>query len=218
MLILTRTEAGRRLAVGLGPLLVEPPVVMALSASGAPVAAEIAGALGAPLDIIAVSRLEVPGRPHAIFGAVADGTTILEEGRVRELGLPEDYVTGLIAEASARATHCAAAWREGAEPISIVGRTVVLVDDGRCEVLAVTAAARALTTRGASRVIFVAPTGSRTLADRLAALRVETLFLIEPGAPIGALLRDATFAQTTPHEVGTLVRRSRPDLTAVQGP
>ncbi|MDX2120840.1 MAG: phosphoribosyltransferase family protein [Gemmatimonadota bacterium] len=218
MLILTRTDAGRRLAAGLGPLLVEPPVILALSANGAQVAGEIAAAFRAPLDIMAVRRLEVPGRAHAIFGAVADGTTILDEDRVRELGLPEEYVRGLVAAASADTAHCAAAWREGADPINLAGRTVVLVDDGQCEVLAVTAAARALATCGASRVLFVAPTGSRMLAARMAALGIETLFLIEPGAPFGALVRDANFAQTTPHEVGTLVRRSRPDLTGVKGP
>lgn len=218
MLILTPVEAGRRLAVGLGALVEEPPVVVALSAGGASVAAEIASALGAPLDIIAVRRLEVPGRPHAVFGAVAEETTLLDEDRVRDLGLPEDYVASLIAEASAEARHCAAAWREGAAPITVAGRTVVLVDDGRSEVLAVAAAARALATGGGSRVVFVAPTGSPTMANRLAALRVESLFLIAPGAPVGALVRDPNFAQTTPHEVGTLVRQSRPDLTALQEP
>ena len=73
MLILTRAEAGRRLAVGLGALVQDVPVVVALSAGGARVASEVARALEAPLDVIAVCRLEVPARAPGAFGAVADG-------------------------------------------------------------------------------------------------------------------------------------------------
>jgi predicted phosphoribosyltransferase len=216
MMTLTRADAGRRLAAGLGALIQETPVIVVLSAGGARVGSEVAGALDAPLDVIAVSRLEVPGRIHATFGAVADGAVLLETDRVRALDLPEDYVAGLVEEARREVQRLSAAWRAGAAEVTVVGRTVVLADDGLGEALAVEAAIRALQESGAARVLFAAPCASRDLQRRLAARRIETVLLFEGDPPTTALICDASFAQTTRGDVGSMVRHSRPGMPAIR--
>ncbi|MBK7349242.1 MAG: phosphoribosyltransferase [Gemmatimonadetes bacterium] len=217
MLILTRAEAGRRLAVGLGALVQDVPVVVALSAGGARVASEVARALEAPLDVIAVCRLEVPGRAHGAFGAVADGAVSLESERLRALDLPPDYTERLVAEASRAAERLARSWRGGAAPVPVAGRTVILTDDGLAEAITVIAAARALRDQGAVRVIFAAPSASRDLVRRLDALPAVPVLLYPVEAPAAAMICDPTFEQTTGGEVGSMVRHSRPGLPAVLG-
>lgn len=217
MLILTRAEAGRRLAVGLGALVQEVPVVVALSAGGARVASEVARALEAPLDVIAVCRLEVPGRPHGAFGAVADGTATVEPERLRALDLPSDYTERLIAEATRTAEGMARSWRGGVAAVPVTGRVVILADDGLAEATLVVAAARALRAQGATRVIFAAPHASRELARRLEPLPVTPCLLFPPEAPVAAMICDPTFEQTTGGEVGSMVRHSRPGFPAVLG-
>ena len=217
MLILTRAEAGRRLAAGLGALVQEVPVVVALSAGGARVASEVARALGAPLDVIAVCRLEVPGRAHGAFGAVAEGAVSQDAERLRSLDLPPDYTERLIAEASLAADQHARSWRGGAAPVPVAGRTVILADDGLADATAVVAAARALHGKGAARLIYAAPSAGRDLIRRLEALPATPVLLYPLDAPVAAMICDPRFEQTTGGEVGSMVRHSRPGLPAVLG-
>ena len=72
-----RLEAGCRLAVELVKYKSEDVVVLALPRGGVPVAAPIAIALDAPLDLILVRKIGVPFQPEFAMGAVADGGTPL---------------------------------------------------------------------------------------------------------------------------------------------
>ena len=63
MSFLDRSDAGRRLANRTLHLRGEDVVVLALPRGGVPVAAEVARALGAPLDVIVVRKLGVPSSP-----------------------------------------------------------------------------------------------------------------------------------------------------------
>jgi len=213
MVILTRIEAGRRLAEGLEPIVTDASlVVVALSAGGMRVAAEIARRFEAPLDIITACRLEVPGRPHSAFGAVADGSALTLPDRVSALGLPEDYITGLVDRTRREIEWEASAWRGGAPPVDVTGCMVVLADDGLGEAVLVAAAAQALRAAGAAQVIFVAPSAAPELCLALERLVDGRVLLYEPGASAAACLRDPTFAQTTRLDVHHMVRRSRPAM------
>ncbi len=219
MVILTRIEAGRRLAMGLMPSVKGADVVvLALSPGGVRVAAEIARLYEAPLDIIAAARLEVPGRPRSCFGAVAAGTALTLPDRVAALELPDDYVEGLIVRARREVDHEAAAWRGGAPPINVAGLTAVLADDGLSEAVLVAAALRALRAAGAAQVVFAAPNAGPELCQSLTDLVDARLLLFEPDAHTPACVRDPNFAQTTRLDVRNMVRRSRPDLPVVTGP
>ncbi len=219
MVILTRIEAGRRLAMGLMPTVKgSNVVVVALSPGGVRVAAEIARLYEAPLDIITASRLEVPGRARSVFGAVATGATLLLPDRVAAMALPADYVAGMVERCQREVEQEASAWRGGAPPVDVAGLTVVLGDDGLSEPVLIAAAVQALRTAGASQVVFAAPNAGPELCQALTDLVDARVLLYEPDSVPAACIRDANFVQTTRFDVRNMVRRSRPDLPVVTGP
>ncbi len=218
MVTLTRAEAGRRLAMGLSAMIKEVPVVLALSPGGARVASEIAKSFEAPLDVSPVRRLEVSGRPRSTFGAVAEGTTLILSERVAQLGLPDDYVSAMADLAHREIDLLASAWRGGAPPVNLSGRTAVLVDDGLSDAVAIAAAAHGLREQGAARVLYAGPTAGRALYDAIRAECDDCLLLFDDGAPASAFMCDPDFSQTTRFDVRSMVRKSRPDFAAVVGP
>jgi predicted phosphoribosyltransferase len=70
-----RSEAGGKLAEALAKYKDQRPVILALPRGGVPVAAEIAAALDAPLDLVLVRKIGVPFQPELAMGAVVDGGT-----------------------------------------------------------------------------------------------------------------------------------------------
>jgi predicted phosphoribosyltransferase len=68
-----RSDAGRKLAAALAGYKDQQPVVLALPRGGVPVAAEVAAALNAPLDLILVRKIGVPLQPELAMGAIVDG-------------------------------------------------------------------------------------------------------------------------------------------------
>ena len=68
-----RQEAGQKLGIELGKLQLHEPVVLALPRGGVPVAAEVAKALNAPLDVIIVREVGAPGNPELAVAAIVDG-------------------------------------------------------------------------------------------------------------------------------------------------
>jgi predicted phosphoribosyltransferase len=68
-----RADAGRLLAQALATYRDQKPVVLALPRGGVTVAAEVASALAAPLDLILVRKIGVPQQPELAMGAVVDG-------------------------------------------------------------------------------------------------------------------------------------------------
>ncbi len=91
-----RKDAGSQLAQRIAHRSFDRPVVYALARGGLPVAAEVAGRLGAPLDVILVRKLGAPGQPELAIGAVADGhdaTVVLHENIVQQLGISPTGIT-----------------------------------------------------------------------------------------------------------------------------
>lgn len=218
MVTLSRADAGRRLAMGLAPVVCVPPVVVALTPGGVRVASEVARAFEAPLDVLPVRRLDVAGRLHATFGAVAEGTTLILGDRVRALGLPDDYVSAM-AELAHRAVEAEAhAWRGGAPPVLLEGRTVILADDGLSDPVSIAAATRALRALNVAHLVYAAPSVNLSLAKVVTAECDHCHLLYEAEAPIAAFVCDSDFSQTTRFDVRSMVRRSRPGFSAPVGP
>src|ERR1700694_851078 len=87
-----RSEAGRRLALALAGYKEQEPTILALPRGGVPVAAEVAAALDAPLDLILVRKIGVPYRPELAMGAVVDGDeplVVRNEDVIRFAGIDE---------------------------------------------------------------------------------------------------------------------------------
>src|SRR5271169_3760671 len=87
-----RAEAGRKLAAALAGYVDQNPVILALPRGGVPVAAEVAAALNAPLDLILVRKIGVPFQPELAMGAIVDGSAsviVRNEDVVCEAGIKE---------------------------------------------------------------------------------------------------------------------------------
>lgn len=216
MVFLDRPDAGARLALELDALTQERPVIVALPRGGVPVALEIARALHAPLDILAVRKLGAPGNPELGVGAIAeDGTAILDPQSAGMHGMTQATLDETLAVESRELRRRVERYRDGRPSIPVKGRTVVIVDDGLATGLTDLAAVRALRKRGARQIIVAVPVGSSEAvlmlareADRVICLEVpRRLFGVgmwyRDFSPVSdeqveALLAEAASNQTTP--------------------
>ena len=162
-----RAEAGRLLAERLATLELQAPLVLALPRGGVPVAAEIARALAAPLDVAFVRKIGAPGQPELAIGAIADGSDpeiVLNRKLVQALDLSEAYITAEAARELATIEQRRldyASLRPAVEP---TGRAVIVVDDGVATGMTMQAALRHVRRRNPARLIAAAPIASREAA------------------------------------------------------
>jgi predicted phosphoribosyltransferase/predicted alpha/beta-hydrolase family hydrolase len=193
MRFLDRDDAGRQLAAELAEYAGEQPVVVALPRGGVPIAAEVARALAAPIDILAVRKLGAPGNPELGVGAVAeDGTGVLDPQSAGLAGMTQARLDATLARESGELRRRVERYRDGRAPIPVSGRTVIVVDDGLATGLTDLAAVRAVRKRGARRIVVAAPVGSSQAVSMLAgeADRVICLMVPERFFGVGRWYRD----------------------------
>jgi putative phosphoribosyl transferase len=175
-----RAAAGRVLATRLEHLRAACPVVVGLPRGGVPVAAEIAAALGAQLDIVLVRKIGAPDRAELAVGAVGeDGVTVRNDVVLRDLGLTWDGLADQIAHERDEIRRRAADLRPGPRP-DLRNRTVILVDDGIATGATVIAALRILRGLGAARIVLAVPVAPPESLRALAPLADE---IVCPAAP-----------------------------------
>ncbi|MFG3551501.1 phosphoribosyltransferase family protein [Streptomyces sp. NPDC047725] len=202
MFFLDRRDAGRQLASRLKRFKGADVVVLGLPRGGVPVAAEVAKALGAPLDVCLVRKLGVPFRPELGMGAIGEGGVrvindeVVRAARVTPRELAE-VEAGEREVLESRARH----YRGRREPTTLVGRTVLVVDDGVATGSTARAACRIARARGAAQVVLAVPVAPHGWTSRLGADADE---LVCPHTPwhfyaIGQFYAD--FSQTDDDEV-----------------
>src|SRR4051794_35649901 len=117
-----RRDAGRRLASRLLSLADEDPVVVGLPRGGVPVADEVARALGAPLEILAVRKLGAPHNPEYGIGAIAeDGTQVFDPGALEALDIDAEVFEAIVAREAAELRRRVVAYRGGRPILSLAG-------------------------------------------------------------------------------------------------
>jgi putative phosphoribosyl transferase len=206
-----RHDAGRRLAAALERFREQHPVVVAIPRGGVPVAAEIARALQAPLDVIMVRKIGAPWQPEYAIGALAeDGVRVLAERELEVLGIRAVELEALIARAERELAERSERYRGKRARIDVSGRTVVLVDDGLATGRTAQAAAIALRRLGAARVVLAVPVAAAQSVREMKASVDELVALLTPEdlLAIGFWYRD--FSPTADEEVTTLLTRSTP--------
>ncbi len=206
-----RYEAGRRLARELGDYAGRDDVlVIALPRGGVPVGYEVARALGAPLDVMQVRKLGVPGREELAMGAIASGgVRIVSETVVEALGIPDRVIATVAAAEAQELERRERIYREGRLFPEVRGRTVILVDDGLATGSTMRAAAAALRALGAARLVAAVPVAPREgcdamweVVDDVVCARIPERFLA-----VGEWYED--FSQTSDEEVSELLRRAQ---------
>ncbi len=167
-----RTDAGRRLGQHLREFAeVADVVVVGLPRGGVPVAHEVARALRAPLDVLLVHKIGVPFQPEFAMGAVGDGGyRVIDEQTVRWAGVTAEQLDAAAQRELDELTARGRRLRRGREPLSLAGRTVIVVDDGAATGLTALAACHLARVAGARRVVAAMPVASR---EAVAALRKE---------------------------------------------
>jgi putative phosphoribosyl transferase len=162
-----REEAGRLLAEALADLAGQDVVVLAIPRGGVTVAAEVARALDAPLDVVIPRKVGAPGNPELGLGAVAPGVRVLDERLIRTLGVDEPYLEREIAAQEEEIRRRERAYRGDAQPVEVRGKVAVVVDDGVATGGTAAAALRWARAQGASRVILAVPVSPPDAAVRL---------------------------------------------------
>lgn len=207
MLFTDRTDAGQRLAEALRHLAGEKPVVLGLPRGGVPVAAAVATALGAPLDVIVVRKLGVPYHRELAFGAIGEGgVRVINDDVVRRGGLnPADIATVERAEQAALVRQ-AEQFRDDRPRLALEGRTAIVIDDGIATGATASAACQVVRAQGAARVVLAVPVAPadtvawlRTQVDEVVCLSTPVLF-----SAVGEWYRD--FSQTSDEEVLSLLQ------------
>lgn len=183
------------------------PVVLALPRGGIPVASPVAHALGVRLSVLVVRKLGAPSQPELAVGALAaignDVVRVLNAGMIDRIGLSAARLA-VIEQAETKVLLSRVGLFGPAPPV--VGRIVVIVDDGLATGATMRAAVTAVRQAGAKVVIAAAPVGAaeacrdlENLADRVVCLRTP-----DPFRAVGEHYRD--FEQVTDSEVVDLLR------------
>jgi putative phosphoribosyl transferase len=213
MPFLDRTDAGRRLASELRAFRGQDAVVLGLPRGGVPVAAEIARALAAPLDVILVRKLGVPVQPELGMGAIGEGgVRIINPDVVRMAKVTERDIAAVEERERGELRRRAQRYRGDRQPAPVRGRTVIIVDDGIATGSTARAACQVARAQGAARVVLAAPVAPPAVRNSLGAAADEVLCLQTPSqfAAIGEWYAD--FSQTTDAEVVALLRQAEAEL------
>lgn len=178
-----RSDAAHRLADVLREKAISSPIVLGIPRGGVVVSTIVARDLGAEHGVVVARKLRAPTQPELAIGAVtASGSLCLDEELAILSGASPRYLAAererQIAEARRRET----AFGSNARP-SVVGRTVIIVDDGLATGATAIAAIRSIRTQGATQVIFAVPVGPphatamlRQEADVVVCLLVDSAF------------------------------------------
>ena len=186
VLFLDRQDAGQCVAAKLVSLAGRSDViVLALPSGGVPVASEIARALQAPLDVLVVRNLAVPGREDLVMGAVTSGgTCVLDAGVVDRLGISPKAIDRVAEREIEELARLEQVYRGDRPPLKTRGRTVIVVDDGLATGSTMRAAVAALRGHGAAHVLVAVPVASAASwadlhdqADELICAHVREPFL-----------------------------------------
>jgi putative phosphoribosyl transferase len=184
-------------------------IVLGLPRGGVPVAYEVATALDAPLDVLVVRKIGVPGHEEVAMGALASGgIQVMDPRRAEQLGVSKRAVRACIEAERVELERCERVFRGGREHLDLAGRTVILVDDGLATGSSMYAAVAAVGTRRPGHVVVAVPVGAPEVcrAFRTHADDVVCLETADPLHAVGLWYED--FSRTPDAEVRALLDRA----------
>ncbi|MCL7416476.1 MAG: phosphoribosyltransferase [Halalkalicoccus sp.] len=196
-----RTDAGERLAALLDDREVSADLVLAIPRGGLPVGRAVADALSVPLDVTVARKVGAPGNPELAVGAVgADGSLWRNDDLIARLGVSEGYVDSQAALEAEAAREKRDRYRGGRDPLDLLGKAVLIVDDGIATGATTVACVRQARAAGADRVIVAVPVAP---SEAISALETEADGVIALSTPVnfGAVGRFYRSFEQVPDEV-----------------
>ncbi len=205
-----RREAGRKLARKLRRYRERDDViVLALPRGGVPVGFEVARALNAPLDVLVVRKLGVPGDEELAMGAIATaGARVLNREVIEALGIDQHLVDAVTAKEEKELLRRERLYRGERAPLDPAGRTVIVVDDGLATGATMRAAVMALRNRHPARIVVAVPVGSREICEAMGIVADEAVCATMPPCFLGVGSWYSNFSQTSDDEVRALLGAS----------
>jgi putative phosphoribosyl transferase len=183
--------------------------VLGLARGGVPVACEVARALASPLDVLVVRKLGVPFHTEWAFGAIGEGDTrVLDTEMIQRLGLSRKRVKATIERERIELTRRVELYRSNRTALELLGRTVIVVDDGLATGATPRVALEIARTRGAEKIIVAIPVSPPETIAELKGLAVEVISLQFPLGYLAVGEWYDNFTQTIDDEVTSLLRRS----------
>jgi predicted phosphoribosyltransferase len=184
-----RSEAGRRLAVALESYRQDDCLILALPRGGVPVAAAVADALGAPLDLLLVRKIGAPFQPELAIGAVVDGGSpivVRNEEVIGASGTSERDFRSICARELAEIERRRREYLKGREPLDPRDRVAIVIDDGIATGATMRAALKAVRKRGPRKLVLAIPVAP---AEALAELRddADDIVCLATPEPFGAV-------------------------------
>ena len=209
-----RKEAGRRLAEALAVYRGHDVVVLALPRGGVPVAAEVAAALDAPLDLVLVRKIGAPFHEELAMGAVADAAgqtcTVRNTDVIAMLGVDEETFDAVRAGQLQEIERRRTAYLGDRPRAEVAGRLAIVVDDGVATGATTRAALRAIRRQRPAKLVLAVPVAP---TDTLAELRSEDdeVVCLEAYPDFGAIgLYYADFRQLSDEDVTSILARFPP--------
>ena len=199
-----RRDAGRQLAQAFEGRMLDRPVVLGLPRGGVPVAAELARALHAPLDVLVVRKLGLPHQPEVAMGAIGErGARVLNDDVLRSSGVSDAQLAAVERRERAELEARVSRFRGEAPIIDLAGRTAVIVDDGVATGATARVACRVARELGAASVILATPVGAPDSIAALAAMPEvdDVVCLSTPRGFMAVGMHYIDFSQTTDAEV-----------------
>lgn len=206
-----RVQAGRLLADRVKALSLQDPLVIALPRGGVPVAAEVACALHAPLELLLVRKIGAPWQPELAVAAVVDGSPpelVVDERTMRLTGVGLRHLEARLPLALEEIERRRIAYLGDRPPADVEGRDVVVVDDGLATGTTARAALRALRKRGVRRLVLAVPVAARESLEALRGEADDLVCLSTPARFEAVSLHYRRFEQLEDDEVVALMRRA----------
>jgi len=204
-----RADAGRQLAAKLSHLRDAQPIVLGLPRGGVPVAFEVAHALEAPLDVINVRKLGVPWHEELAMGAISTGNVrVLNNDVIMSAGVTREDLESVSRLQRLELDRRERLYRNGRPAPDLVGKAVILVDDGIATGATVRAAIAVIRAQHPARLVLAVPVAQASVASELAREVDELECVLTPADLYAIGLWYDSFPQLTDEEVRILLARA----------
>lgn len=177
-----RQQAGILLAKYLSDYLnLSNVIVLALPRGGVPVAYEIAQALCAPLDIVIVRKLGVPGAEELAMGAIASGDTVIFNNSVlSQLDITKASIDAVLHKEQKELVRRERKYRRNRALPVMKDKTIILVDDGIATGATMQAAIASLRKHKPASIIIAVPVAAPETCDEMAKLVDRVICPLQP--------------------------------------